>query len=622
MLALALALLGAAPASAAAGEPRVTIAMVDPGSDAEAIARALPGAVPGTLSAGLGSVSASQTYLDIGQGSRLFTSLYPEILTPLYVTGNRVPARLWSKVLERAEDAPAELDPGLLASTLRDAGIRIAARPLAGSPALIAVDAQGRVERANECEPGVCSGVTVAAVGLADLSDLASRVHGDDLLIAIEKAPPGRGLLGIGIYGEGFSEGVLTSPTTRMDGYVLSTDLLPTILARYGVEIPDDVTGREIETAGDESDAAAVVSRERRLVSLPDRRGPVLGVGILAWVALTLAATALWRRRGAALGLTLLAVSLAYIPAVLLLAAALEPSLLTERLLVGIGAPLAAVATLAALRRPLGERAPFGAFAAAAVVSVGATAIDVLAGSPLTSLSLLGPNPGLGVRFFGIGNELESTIGALLMLGAGAAVTALAPADPRRTVAIVAGVVTLVAVLVFAPGRFGADVGAAITFPAGGAAVIIAALGLPRSKAVLVIAAPIVALIALVAIDLVLGGDAHLSRSVLAAGGLEELGNVFERRIRLGAGSFPRYLESPYFILALVAIVIGVVNRRRIIEWTAGRPAVAAGLVGAIAATLIGTLANDSAALLLMVGTAFIAAFCGLTWAASGSADP
>jgi hypothetical protein len=29
---------------------------------------------------------------------------------------------------------------------------------------------------------------------------------------------------------------------------------------------------------------------------------------------------------------------------------------------------------------------------------------------------------------------------------------------------------------------------------------------------------------------------------------------------------------------------------------------------------VIGTLANDSAALLLMVGTGFIAVFCGLAW--------
>ena len=68
------------------------------------------------------------------------------------------PGGLWNKVLERAEDAPAEIEPGLLASTLRDQGIRISARPLAGSPALIAVDAEGRVQRANGCDPGVCAG--------------------------------------------------------------------------------------------------------------------------------------------------------------------------------------------------------------------------------------------------------------------------------------------------------------------------------------------------------------------------------------------------------------------------------------------------------------------------------
>jgi len=34
-----------------------------------------------------------------------------------------------------------------------------------------------------------------------------------------------------------------------------------------------------------------------------------------------------------------------------------------------------------------------------------AYAIDVVAGSGLTKLSLLGPNPIFGVRFYGIGNE-------------------------------------------------------------------------------------------------------------------------------------------------------------------------------------------------------------------------
>jgi hypothetical protein len=51
-----------------------------------------------------------------------------------------------------------------------------------------------------------------------------------------------------------------------------------------------------------------------------------------------------------------------------------------------------------------------------------------------------------------------------------------------------------------------------------------------------------------------------------------------------------------------------------VISWFAGRPAALAGTAGAATATIVGTLANDSAALLLMIGTGYVAAYCGLTW--------
>ena len=173
---------------------------------------------------------------------------------------------------------------------------------------------------------------------------------------------------------------------------------------------------------------------------------------------------------------------------------------------------------------------------------------------------------------------------------------------------------TLVAVLAFAPGRFGADVGAAITFPAGAAAAVVVALRLGARRAALVIAAPVVALFALVLFDLAIPGDSHLTRSVLSAGGLDQLGDVFDRRITLAARSFPRYIHSPFFIAALIAIGAAIWFRREIIGWFDGRPAALAGVAGAATATVVGTLANDSAALLLMIGTGFVAAFCGLAW--------
>ena len=70
----------------------------------------------------------------------------------------------------------------------------------------------------------------------------------------------------------------------------------------------------------------------------------------------------------------------------------------------------------------------------------------------------------------------------------------------------------------------------------------------------------------------------------------------------------------------MVAIAAAIWFRRRIVAWFDGRPAALAGAAGAIAATVVGTLANDSAALLLMVGTGFVAAFCGLAWAAGRDA--
>ncbi|MEO7198120.1 MAG: hypothetical protein ABIZ50_06565, partial [Solirubrobacterales bacterium] len=601
MLALASIALGPLPeaqaaAATPAAAPRITIAMLPQGTEVQDLVEAVPRIAPGLLSAGLGDVASGQTYLDIGQGNRLSRSLYPKKLPPLYVTGNRVPARIWRQVRTRAAKAPADIVPGLLASTLGEEGVPVAARPFAGSAALIAADRSGRIPRVESCPSQGCPGLTVERVGIKDLDGLAADVDLDrsDLLIAIERPPTERDLLAIGIVGGGFEDGELTSATTRMDGYVLATDLLPTILDRYGIDAPTGITGRVIETTGGSVDPGALSDREDRLGQVRERRWGVLAVNLFIWCGLVAAGAAAGRRRWAAAGLSILAVTMALVPAILLLSAALAPSDLVERLMVGVGGPLLAAGMLLAMRSPLGGRGHYGAFALAAAISVGATAIDMVFGSPLTALSLLGPNPALGVRFFGIGNELEATIAVLLTLGCGAAITALRPADPARAMAIATVLVTVAAVVVFAPGRLGADVGAAITFPAGGAVAVIVALGLGRRRALLVLAAPLGALVLLVGIDLVTGGDAHLSRSVLGAGGLSDLGDVFQRRISQSARSFPRYIGSPFFIAALLGIIAGIFFRERVASWLSGLPAALAGVAGAIAATVVGTLANDS----------------------------
>jgi hypothetical protein len=310
-------------------------------------------------------------------------------------------------------------------------------------------------------------------------------------------------------------------------------------------------------------------------------------------------------------------VTIAYLPAVLLLAAALEPSGLAERLMAGAGSPALALVTM--------RLAPgFGALAIAGAVSVVGYGVDVIAGSHLTELSLIGPNPVAGVRFYGIGNELEATVAALVPIATGAGLVAWVPqASPRRAALCFAGA-ALLAVAAFAPGWFGADVGAAIGIPIGAAVAAGACLGAATPgpgrtrRLTLLVAVPIVAVAALVAVDLLLGGNSHLTRSVLRAGGFDRLSEVVQRRLQLSVHSFGRYASTLMLWMAVAAVVAGIVERRRIRAWFGGRRWAWAGFLGAVAATAAGTLANDSGALLLILGTAYAASAVGVAWATRG----
>jgi hypothetical protein len=528
---------------------------------------------PGVMSAGLGKVPAEQTYLDIGQGNRVFSSLYDRQLPEQ--TGDR--SRWWRAVVKRAESAPADIVPALLSSTL------------------------------------VANGVPAALFETRGASlDQLPRIEDEAMVIAIAR-PTGEtdAQLPIGIRGRGF-DGNLTSDSTRMDGYVLSTDVAPTILEQFGIEAPSEMSGQPIQSEG-AVDVAAIESLAARMDVISSRRGTVVGLSIAAWSLLTLLVVLGSRRALARPAVRVLGLSVVYLPLLLLLTAALEPEETAEALLVGAGTPVLAVATLGFLHG-------YRALAVASAITVLAYAIDVIAGSPLTSLSLLGPNPGLGVRFYGIGNELEALLAVLVVGGTGAALTAFAAGASRRAAAVAFVAVGLLAAFVFAAGRFGADVGAAIVFPIGAAVAAVAIAGHGRRRlALAVLAAPLVVLALLALVDLLSGANAHLTRSVLDAGGMGELADVAQRRLELSARSFTRPVLLALMPLVVAVAVLAYIRRDRLRAWLRGVPAMRAGLLGALAATFIGTLANDSGALLLEIGAAYLLVFTGFAWAETGA---
>jgi hypothetical protein len=369
--------------------------------------------------------------------------------------------------------------------------------------------------------------------------------------------------------------------------------------------------------AGFRGDPLAVVRDappDSRLWDVAGRRAPVIGVTLLAWLVAFGAALAVDRERAGRTGARLLALSLVYLPLVCLASAALEPSVGAERALVMLGSPALAALTLAAL-------GGYRALALACGVTSLAYAVDLIGGSSLTQLSIVGPNPAGGHRYYGIGNELEACLVVLILVGTGAALSSLpAPGrgrsprrpEPRGPAAFL--VIAAVFSFVFAYGRYGADVGAAISLPLG--AAVAAALLVERPRlALLAFLLPIPVLIALSAVDLITGANAHLTKSVLDAKSGGDVLAVVGHRLGETGRSFGRPVLIAGLAVLVAAAALAWPRRDRIVAWLDGRPAMRAALLGALAATLVGTLANDSGALLLEVGGAYLLAFAGFAWA-------
>jgi hypothetical protein len=580
----------------------------------------------GLLSAGIGEVSSQQTFLDVSQGRRVDDSLYHRSLPGLFPFAREVPN--WAEVLERADDAPTDLIPGLLATRLRAAGVRASAEQPMTAAALAAAGVNGLVSPSppGECVRRRCPGLAVVRAGEAELPGLVRRLGGGDLLIALAAPPPGENeALPIGIAGDGF-DGDLTSDSTRTDGYILSTDLAPTILRRLGLAIPDQMDGEPIRSEG-ELDPGAIEDRARRMEAIPDRRAPVVIGCLAAWVLLAGAAAfaPAARRRAFAW----LALAFAYMPLMLLAGAAIEPSTVAEAVLVGLGAAALAAVTVRFVPG-------WWALASACAITVCVYGIDVIGGSGLTALSLLGPNPIFGVRFYGIGNELEALIAVMVPASVGAGLSAYSGwgRGVSRGGAVAAFLAAGgLAAVVFAAGRFGADVGAAIVLPVG-AAVAAASLavaqdgerfpGSPPGKCsrlrwgAALVAAPLAGLVLLAFIDLVSGGNSHLTRSVLDAGGAGDLADLAERRLRLSAHDFGQAAGNPLFWVVVVGICAAIAQRRRIDAWLGHAPIARAGLLGACVAVAVGVLVNDSGATFLVLGSLALGAFLAFAWSQAG----
>ncbi len=568
-------------------------------------------------SAAQGTYDPTQALLDITQGTRVSLSTYsPKRPQPLFFVPAGAGAFFggWLAVNDRADSAPADVQPGLLAASVPGGGAYAGSLGRAQQEAIVAADRAGRVSlvsvgpardvaaRAQALLARrrlVVAGLPTGDPGDAALAQLIAHRTPGELLLVTQTPPIATGpqLLPIGALGLG-GPGQLTSETTHLDGIVASIDIMPTALAWLQQPVPSVVKGQPMRVVPGRHAAALETLADRLRVVLP-RRLPALWTVLTAWVFVLISAMLIADRRGMRWAMRVGALAVLWIPAVLLLTAELRPARTVELALIGLFTMVFAALTDRFVAWPRGPAVP-------AVAGVLAYAVDLAFGSPVIIQSLLGPNPLYGSRFYGIGNELEAGLSSLLLIGIAALL--VGRGRSRAGVAIFAGAGLMLGITMGA-GRLGADVGGIITIGAGAAtaAVLMLPGGLTKRAIAAVVIAPVAGLALLAAIDLSTGGDSHFTRTVLRANGSGALWDILIRRYELAFKGLRRGFMPVVTLLALLAVALGARRQSRVLEPVGGDAAYRAALWGLAAVGIAGALFNDSGPILLL-----FAVFIGL----------
>jgi hypothetical protein len=593
----------------------------------------------GMLSATQSGYSQEQALLDITQGSRTSRNTYRPRAVPklrLLPDGEQGLIVDWLAAVARADSAPAPIVPGLLASSVPGgvgyAGIR-------GTPNLEAIAAADREGVVRGLSLGTRDtvarrtrellsrhDVVVALLppsldGDRQLDELIAARPADELLIAMQAPPPFSGpqLLWTGIAGlTSGAGGSFSSATTHLDGVAANIDLLPTILDHLGLPVPeDDVRGQPILRQGTR-DAAALEALDARLSVISGRRMPALQTFLFIWLAVVLLAGIVRDRVGVRFALRLGGLALLWLPFMVLVTAALEPSRQGEQFLIAGGSFLLALGTDLLVPWPRGPALP-------AIAGLVAYTADLVNHSHLIIRSLLGPSPRSGSRFYGLGNELEIALTILLLIAIAAT---LRRRERTRAGALACALGGVALAAVMGSGRLGADVGGIFSVAGGVAVATLLMLpgGVTKRALGIAVLTPAIGLAGLAVLDLATAGDGHFTRTVLE-GSLSDQLDTFERRYRLAWTILSSGYGPVLLLLCVLAVTYALVHRRRIYGAVELDPVWRACLFGGLGAAVSGSLFNDSGPMLLFIGIValtFLTAYlrAGPDGPAAGGGEP
>ncbi|GAA2238909.1 hypothetical protein GCM10010401_09030 [Rarobacter faecitabidus] len=529
----------------------------------------------------------------------------------------------WDELVAEFADQPYAPRAGLLAATLRGAGLSVAA--VGGGGALVLADEAGRPPPQTtmpkddaELRAAVAAGVRDASLTVVDVARGGAAAGGRELdarfaavLAGVAAGGPARvTLVSVGgaddspasmqffarAAGAGVGGDLATSTSTRQPGLILTTDVQPTVLAGFDL-VADGALGAPVRPAVSAQDPAG---RVEALLALAQRSQAgdaaavpyvylVAGLG----VAMLGLAAARWRRSGARLALRTGGLAIALVPMATYLASASAWWRTSS--------PLAAIAALASLivvavatllmwltRRTAEPWA--GRVIAVAALTWLVIVVDVLRGTPWMTASPLGTQPLQAGRFYGVNNTAFSffavaTLTLIVMLG---------PRLVRRNRVVgiaCAAAFGLASCAIDALPGVGADFGGALALIPGVALTVtyVAGLRMTIRRVLVVIGLGVAAALGIGWLDSLRGAGerTHLGDFVAHLGTADTL-TVIGRK--LGGATRP-LLDNP--LLGLVAVVLIAVAIWVMRRWRAHAAVGEAG-IAVVITCVIATLLNDS----------------------------
>lgn len=432
---------------------------------------------------------------------------------------------------------------------------------------------------------------------------LRARSGKNDLIMFVSPNPPvslreepGQLTL-LAARGPNIGRGLLTSPSTRRKGLVTNTDIAPTILEHLGVPVPEEMTGRSVQSLSGQADPNILVEMEKRIMTTASQRKPILTAYVaVVFVLLVLGALSLPLAPETYLLRTIqfllvwaLAVPLALMALPLLPNYSLELTSFFALCISGLAAGLAWLTTRDFVRA-VGE---------VALVTALVISADIILGAPLMKWSLLGYDPLIGARFYGVGNEYMGVlIGAALI---GTSIQLDTYPKTRRALLPVTGASFLLLVLLIGHPRLGANTGGTI---AAAAAFLLAYARLRGTKINLRSVAVITALVVLtVAIFLAIDylnaakerSHAGKAVSLIRKEGARSALEIVKRKAATNFKLIQWTIWSKVFIVSLLIFAfvfskpIGVFKRI-----AAKYPSITSGIYAIVTGSVVALVFNDS----------------------------